>query len=244
MTKKAWIIFSLLCIGLVAGMIWLGRSDQTNVSDVDHNAVQAAEARNGNIADHTYGKTGSKVLVIAYGDFQCPGCASAAPVFAQVKETYKDKVLFVFRNKPLTSIHPNALASSAAVEAAGLQGKYWEMHDVMYSTQDSWKDLAGEDRTNFFVARANEIGIDGDKLKADLELPEIRKKINFDSALADKAGVTGTPTFYINGKEIKDVFIDGKLVPAGTKDARQVWTDAEAFGKLIIDPALKETGIQ
>ncbi len=91
---------------------------------------------NGNIADHEFGGADAKVTIIEYGDYQCPACGTAAPVMREVSHQYKDKgVSMIFRNFPLTTIHPNALAAASAAEAAGLQNKFWEMHDKLYATQ-------------------------------------------------------------------------------------------------------------
>ena len=244
MTKKTWLIFAAICAAVIGGMIYLANSNKVDVSKVDLNKVQSATAASGNIGDHTFGNMSSKVILIEYGDFQCPGCGSAHPIIKQVTEKYKDKLGFAFRNFPLYSIHPNAFAASAAAEAAGLQGKYWEMHNKLYENQSAWNQLSGSDRTDQFATLANSIGVNSDQLRANLDNADIKKKIDFDHALGQKAGISGTPSFFLNGKSVGDqYFKDGKIVPQGTEGAAVVWSDATAFENLVIKPALEANGI-
>ena len=164
-------------------------------------------------------------------------------------EKYKDQLGFIFRNYPLSTLHPNALAAATVAEDANLQGKFWEMHNKLYETQDSWNQLTGSDRTNYFVSLADSVGIDKNKLESVLnadssDSTRISQKINFDMALGKKQGVSGTPTLYLNGKEVSsEYFKDGKLVPNGTAGAQPVWSDATAFDTLVIKPALQDNGM-
>lgn len=244
MTKQAWIIIAVICVLSLGGLIWISRGNKLDVSNVDEWKIQSASELNGQIADHTKGKTDSKVIIVEYGDIQCPGCGSAAPVLDQVMEKYGDKIGFVFRNFPLYNIHPNAFAAAAAVEAAGLQGKYWEMHKLLYDEQETWSNMSASSRTDYFAAAAARIGIDQSKLRTALTGADIKQKIDFDYALGKKANVTSTPAVFLNGKNVSDKYYkDDQLVSSDTSGAIAVWNNAEAFGKLIIEPALKEAGI-
>lgn len=185
----------------MAALVAFSDSSKLDISNVDVNAIQKASSQNGNIADHVTGKDGSKVILIEYGDFQCPPCASAYPVIKSITNQYKDQMQFVFRNFPITEAHPNAKAAAGAAEAAGLQGKYWQMYDKIYETQTDWSDLSINERAKFFEKLANEIGLDISKYNTDLSSASINEKINFDIALGKKAGVDATPTFYLNGKK-------------------------------------------
>lgn len=205
MNKKTWIIFAVICVAVLGGLIAFSRKDSVNVSDIDQAKQQTASAANGNIADHVFGKADSKVTLIEYGDFQCPYCGQAHPQVKSVTEAYKDKIAFVFRNYPLPTMHPNAKAAAAAVEAAGLQGKYWEMNNKIYETQNDWNNLSTDKRTDIFVSFAKAVGVkDAEKFKADMSSQDVNKKINFDLALGNKAQVTGTPSFYLNGTKVTD----------------------------------------
>lgn len=205
MGKRGWIIFTVLVVALFGGLIYLSGKDKVDVSDVNENSILAASEQNGNIAEHVFGNAKAKVMLVEYGDFQCPACGGAHPNIKRISEQYKNELAFVFRNFPLTSIHPNARAAAAAVEAAGLQGKYWEMHDALYESQDEWTSADSEARTEFFVSQAKIVGVkDIEKFKSDLSSSEVNKKISFDQALGKKIGANATPTLVLNGEKLTD----------------------------------------
>ncbi len=224
MSRNAWIIFAALCIAVLGGLVIVSRGNQINVSGVDETKIIAASAQNGEIADHVLGTTTGKATLIEYGDFQCPACKSAYPNVKDLTTTYKDQLVFIFRNLPLTSIHPNARAGAAAAEAAGLQGKYWEMHDKLYEQQDTWSTAATDQRTAYLVGYAQTIGVkDVNKFKADLDSKAVSDKINFDLALANKIKASATPTILLNGKQIEsDTWADKTKFEAAIKDALQI----------------------
>lgn len=199
MSKKAWIIFAAVCIVLLGGLIYLSGKDRIDVSNVNINAIQKGSTQSGGIGDHVTDKKDSKVVLLEYGDYQCPGCGEAYPEIKTVTDKYKDQIAVVFRNFPLTSLHPNALAAAAAAEAAGLQGKYWEMHDKLYTGQNDWKDLDASQRTDFFAGYARDLGLNVGEFKADMASNKVSQKINFDIALGKKAGVDATPSIYLDG---------------------------------------------
>lgn len=226
MTKKAWIIFIIVTALLIGGLVYLSVSKKSNVSNVQNNAILAASSESGNIADHVYGNKDSKVLLIEYGDFQCPGCGSLHPRVKTLTETYKDKIAFVFRNFPLSTIHPNARTAAAAAEAAGLQGKYWEMHNKLYETQSAWENLSSSQRTDFFVGYAASLGLDTGKFTNDLSASSVTTKINFDQALGKANKVNSTPTLFLNGSIL----------------AQDVWNNDDTL-KAAINAELKKNGI-
>ena len=212
MSTRTWIIFAAICVVLFGGLVlWSGR-DRVDVSNVDTNKIQAGSEDSGNIGDNVFGNKTSKVMLVEYGDFQCPGCGSAHPTVKALSEKYKDQLAFVFRNFPLTQIHPNARAAAAAAEAAGKQGKYWEMHNLLYESQDEWSSASNKDRVNLFSGYAAQVGLNKDDfMKAlDEQTDSINKKINFDVALGRKLGVSATPTFYLNGKQLKSEEYNGQ----------------------------------
>lgn len=210
MSKKTWIIFAAVCVVVLGALVYFSKDSSVDVGNVDQLKIQSAVKKSGFVADHVFGKSDSKVMLIEYGDYQCPGCGSAYPNLKGVTEKYKGQLAFVFRNFPLTSLHPNALAAAAVAESAGLQGKFWEMHDKLYETQDSWKDLSPTQRTNYYANLAKDLGINVDTFTKDLSNPNVSQKINFDIAVGkQKAKVTGTPTILLNGKEISsDIWSD------------------------------------
>ncbi len=242
MTKKTWIIFVVVCAAVLGGLIWLSRSGQVNVDTVDLQAVQTPTDENGQIAEHVFGKADAKVTIIEYGDYQCPGCKAAAPVLKTVAAKYPDDVKLIFRNFPLPG-HGNARAAAAAAEAAGLQGKYWEMHDNLYNLQNDWAGLSGQNRLDTFARYAEGLGLNGKKFLDDMNSKEVTAKINYDRALGGKAKVTATPGIFVNGKTVDQSVRDGKLVAGNTTDPL-AWSSAELFEKHIIVPALKEAGVK
>lgn len=229
MSRNAWIIFIVICVVLFGGLIWLSRKDAVDVSKVNPVMIMKASENSGNIADHTQGNLKAKVTLIEYGDFQCPGCGSVYPMVKSVVDKYGDDMVFVFRNFPLTNLHPNARAAAAAAEAAGLQGKYWQMHDLLYANQSAWSDASASQRGKVFEGFADQIGIDKSAFNATLKekSASINQKLNFDIALGKKQGATGTPAFYLNGKKM---------------DEKQSSSEAE-FEKAIV-AALKDAGVE
>ncbi len=198
MTKTRWIIFALLCLGILGLIIITNKNDSSSSYNGDATKV----ITDGPIADHVFGSNAGKVVLVEYADFQCPGCESAFPLMKEIKEKYKDNLTFVFRNLPLTTIHPNALAAATAAEAAGLQNKFFEYHDLLYQNQAQWKDAPVSDRTKTFESYASQLGMDTNKFKTDLKNPDITAKINRDRATASKQGFNSTPTLMLNGQKV------------------------------------------
>jgi protein-disulfide isomerase len=211
MNKVGWIIFSAVVVVLLGGLIvWTRTTNPSvDVSKVNNNSILAATPDSGNIADHVTGKTDSKVLLVEYGDYQCPSCGSAYPNVKTLMDQYGDRIALVFRNFPLTSIHPNARAGAAAAEAAGLQGKYWEMHDLLYENQSTWTTLDSSQRTDAFNTFATQLSLDTKKFTADLSDANVNKKISFDIALGKQNTVAATPTFFLNGEKLDDTTSGG-----------------------------------
>lgn len=205
MTKTRWIIFILLCLGIL-GLI-LVTNEKDNGTSFSGDATKVITE--GPIADHVYGSAASKVTLIEYADFQCPGCGAIFPMMKELKEKYKDNLTFVFRNLPLTTIHPNALAAATAAEAAGLQGKFFEYHDLLYQNQDAWKEAPVSDRTKTFESYAQQLSLDANKFKTDLTNPDVTAKINRDRGTASKFSFSSTPSLMLNGQKVpQDVTFD------------------------------------
>jgi protein-disulfide isomerase len=230
MTRSRWIIFALICIVTLGGLVLFSRKDSVNVDDMD--AAKAVSETETAIGDQVYGNKSSKVVLIEYGDFQCPGCGGAFPQLKTIKETYKDQIAFIFRNFPLTAIHPNALAAATAAESAGLQGKFWEMHDKLYENQNAWSTIESSKRTDIFAGYAEDIGLDVEQFKTDLSDPKIAAKISRDRAFGKKLGVDSTPTVYLGNT---------KLTEAETSDLVQ--SQGEQLMKKL-DAALKAAGVE
>lgn len=152
-----------------------------------------------NPSNHVSGAGETGVVLVEYGDFQCPGCGAYFPTVKQVKEKYGDKITFQFRHFPLESIHKNARAAARAAEAAALQGKFWEMHDRLFENQTAWQNTS--DPISTFEGYASAIGI-GDiaKFTEDYKGSAVNAVINADLAEGRAKNVSATPTFVLNDK--------------------------------------------
>jgi len=230
MDKIRWIIFGVVCVLVLGGLVFLANRDKKDVSDINANSIIASE--NGSIGDRVYGNKDAKVVLFEYGDFQCPSCGAAFPKIKTIKETYKDQIAFVFRNFPLTSIHPNALAASSAAEAAGQQGKFWEMHDALYENQNSWSSASTDSRNDIFEQYAQAIGLKMDQYRTDLTSKAVADKIARDRAIGGKIKVASTPTFYL-GDELVNSEVNANVVNG----------DGSELTKLI-DAKLKAAGVE
>lgn len=150
------------------------------------------------------GSASAKVTITEFGDFQCPACGAAHPVVKQVLNEYKDKVYFVFRNFPLP-MHANAPLAAQAAYAAGQQGKYWEMYDKLYESQDQWGEKSGSQAKELIMRYAKDMGLDMTKFTESIDKNAGNNKIQKDQNDGYQLGVDSTPTFYINGTKFAAV---------------------------------------
>lgn len=152
--------------------------------------------------DHVRGNLTGKVTLVEFGDIQCPACGAYEPIIRQVTADNADILKVVFKHFPLTQIHPNALLAAKASEAASIQGKFWEMHDIMYDHQADWSgSLSARDA---FIGYATTLGLDVEKFKKDMASQEVEDKIVAEYKEGTNLGVQGTPTFFVNGKKIEN----------------------------------------
>lgn len=166
------------------------------------NSNSTAQASN-----HVEGNNKKNVTLVEYGDYECPICYAYYQPVKQVVAQFNDDIQFQFRNLPLSSVHKNAFAGARAAEAASLQGKFWEMHDKLYETQDptgqgGW--VASNNVLNdYFVSYAQQIGLDVSKFKQDYSSQKVNDIINADLAAFSKTGQSqATPTFFLDGKYV------------------------------------------
>jgi protein-disulfide isomerase len=149
--------------------------------------------------DITYGPRNARLTVIEYSDFQCPFCAQYAKWLTQLRAKYGDRVEFVFRNYPLAD-HPYATLAAKVAYAASLQGKFWEMHDLLFQRQNQW--TATSDPRPLFDSYAKSLGLDLEKFHADADAQSTTDFIKRQAAEGKKAGVTHTPWFIIGEKSV------------------------------------------
>ena len=164
-------------------------------------------------SDHIKGNNNAPIELVEYGDYQCPYCGEAYPALKELQKRLGKKLKFVFRNFPLSNTHADAEAAAMAAEAAGAQGKFWEMHELLYQNQNSLKkdDLMGY---------AKKIGLDMEKFTSDIDNKTYLQKIKDDFEGGLRSGVNRTPSFYVNGEK-EDELDEGKLL-ASIKDQEPV----------------------
>jgi len=164
--------------------------------------------------DITYGPTGAPLVVIEYSDFECPFCAEYAVIMAQLREKYGDRVQFVFRFFPLNS-HRYGMLSAQAAYAASLQGKFWEMHDLLFERQEEW--AGSSDPRPYFDGYAESLGLDVDRFRADMDAPTTISFIEAQHAEGTDAGVTHTPWFVVGDSAVLPRSVEDfeKLIEAG-----------------------------
>ena len=162
-------------------------------------ATEAFEAPPVSATDISYGPKDAAVTVIEYSDFQCPFCAEFATWMTQLRAEYGDRVRFVFRNYPLAD-HEWAQFAAQVAYAASLQGKFWEMHDLLYERQDEW--AAASDPRPLFDSYATSLGLDLDQLHADADAQSTIDFIKEQATAGKNAGVSHTPWFVIGGESV------------------------------------------
>jgi protein-disulfide isomerase len=155
--------------------------------------------------DHKQGSDDAPVVLVEYGDYECPFCGAAHVILKKLqKDLGKDKFQMVFRNFPLSQIHPHALEAAFAAEAAGKQGKFWAMHDMLFEHQDSLEE-------HDLVSYAYALKLDVERFIDDMESEAVAQKVHEDFWSGVRSGVNGTPTFFINGERHDGSYSYGEL---------------------------------
>jgi NhaA family Na+:H+ antiporter len=142
--------------------------------------------------DHTYGDIDAPVTLVEYGDYQCPHCRQVQPIVRDLRERFGDRLRYVFRHFPLTTLHPRAQRAAEAAEAAAAQGRFWEMHNLLYDRQDALDD-------DHLVHYAAELGLDVERFERELRASVYAERVREDLASGVRSGANGTPSFFING---------------------------------------------
>jgi protein-disulfide isomerase len=198
--KKFYIGLVIVVAAVVIGFAYLNQPDKSDsIAETDKTAKTVDEVYE---EDHVIGNKDAKVILVEYGDFQCPACGGYYSLQKQAEQNYKpEDVAFVFRSLPLTSLHPNALAAHRAAESASLQDKFNEMHDKLYENQQEWSTV--DKPTEVFEKYAKEIGLDVAKFKKDVTSDTVSKRIKSDQRSADRVKAESTPTIFIDGKKVE-----------------------------------------
>lgn len=194
--RRRWFLWGGLIAVLVVIVIGASRLANTG-SPVDRPLLSNDTIEEG---EWTKGNPEASIVLIEYSDFQCPACGLFFPAVKELSEQYADDVLVVYRHYPLRSIHEHAQLAGQAAEAAGMQGKFWEMHDILFERQGEWSSGLGQKAT--FTRYAQELGIDVERFKEDLTSDGARDAVNRGYISAVAAGINSTPTFFLNGKPV------------------------------------------
>lgn len=198
MTKQFWGVVAAVIIILVGVFV---------ITNHKSSAPGSKSTNSAQLTSHVTGEGKKGVTLVEYGDYECPACYSYEPATEQVRQQYAQDITFQFRNYPITSRHPNAFAGARAAEAAALQDKFWEMHDLLYKNQDpqgqaGWV-ASSSPLDNYFVPFAKQLGLDTTKFKQDFASSKVNGLINADMAEGNRLGVAGTPAFFLDGKQIQ-----------------------------------------
>lgn len=163
--------------------------------------------------DHAEGSEDAVVTLVEYGDYECPHCGRAYPIVKEIQKRLGSRLRFVFRNFPLVQIHPHAQHAAEAAEAAAVQGKFWEMHDVIFEHQNALDD-------RHLVGYSADLSLDKARFQQELTSHTHATRVREDFLSGIKSGVNGTPTFFINGIRHDDSWDVDTLQEALTRASR------------------------
>lgn len=200
--------------------------------------------------DYIKGNKEATVTIVEYLDFECEACGAYYPLVKQLAEEFKNDVRFVNRYFPLPG-HKNGLPAALAVEAAGKQGKYWEMHDKLFDEQKSWGEKQTPDPT-IFEEYAKQIGLNMDQYKKDVKSKEVSERVNRDKISGTQLGVNGTPSFFLNGEKIPNpktaddfkTFIQAAILKAPKPSSNEVGEKVHEHADLALFINGKKTLLQ
>ena len=209
MDKRFLGILGALVI-IFVGIFAISQKSSTNNSNTNSGS-------NSQATKHVIGQGQKGVTLVEYGDYECPICEAYYLPLKQAASQNSTDIYFQFRNLPLTAIHQNAFAAARAAEAAGLQNKYWEMHDKLYENQNQWASASNPQ--TFFNTYAQAIGLNLNQFKQDYASSKVNDSINADLAEFNKTSQDkATPTFFLDGKYVPNSeFVDAQGAPSADK---------------------------
>lgn len=206
-----FIIIGGIFLATIVGIWWISQSGgketaQSNTATVDNGQPQDNrlpgydKAPQGATPAHTKGSVNSPVVIEEFADFQCPTCGFVHPKMNEINAKYGNRVKFIFRNFPLVTVHKNAYGAAVASEAAGLQGKFWEMQDLLFRNQTQWSNL--DNPNEQFSDYAKRIGLDIEKFNNDMLGVQAKQRVDFDIQRGNALNLRSTPTILVNGRPI------------------------------------------
>jgi protein-disulfide isomerase len=201
-----FVIVTLVALATIGSGAMLYRAKRPHVSAIPED--KTLSAKSDAQSPHIRGNPDAPVTLEEYGDFQCPPCGMFATFLGQLEKEYDSRLRVVFRNFPL-KVHEHAREAALAAEAAGLQGRFWEMHDVLYREQETWSKAPNT--RELFESYAGTIGLDLDKFKKDMDSEQASARVEADRQRGDALGIQTTPTMFINNQPVdpKDRNPDG-----------------------------------
>ncbi|MDQ3323191.1 MAG: DsbA family protein [Acidobacteriota bacterium] len=205
------VIIGLVLLAAIVGGWWLYQnskatpvktsSGNTNRKKADTSALQAYQnAPPGAQPPNMLGSPTATVTIEEFADFQCPTCATVHAKMKEITSIYGSRIKFIYRSFPLTQIHKNAYDAAVAAEAAGMQGKYWDMQNQLFTNQQAWSNSSEARR--IFGEYAQKIGLDVNKFETDMLGLAAKSRVDLDIARGRSLGITGTPSIFINGRQI------------------------------------------
>ena len=192
-----FVIVAVVALATVGSGAMLYRAKRPHVSAIPED--NTLSAKSGAESAHIRGNPTASVTLEEYGDFQCPPCGMFSAFLGQLEKEYDSRLRVVFRNFPL-KMHEHAREAALAAEAAGLQGRFWEMHDVLYREQETWTKAPNV--RELFESYAGTIGLDLDKFKKDIDGEQARARVEADRQRGESLGINITPTLFINNQPL------------------------------------------
>lgn len=188
---KIFLSIGVFTVLVFAGIIWY--ASKTNINGTVSADVLVR------FDSQKIESAGAKVVLVEFGDYQCPACRAINPLVNQILKDYQGKVTLVFRNFPLPQ-HQYAVISAESAEIAGDQGKFWEMHDMIYEHQDEWAN--SKSAKDVFIQYAKNLGMNTDEFKKSLDANKYLDKIERDRSDGNSININATPTFFVNGHKL------------------------------------------
>jgi protein-disulfide isomerase len=192
------LIVILLAVAVAGGAaLYLSRQpDQITTTSENTPSVPLKDSGGG----HFRGPESAQVTLVEFGDYQCPSCKAFHPIVQEVLARYPQQVRLEFHHFPLVTIHPNSMAASLAVEAAGEQGRYWEMHDLIFESQEQWSRNPNPEPD--FLALAGRVGLNQNAFMQAMRSPQLQDRVLQDVVRGREASVEAVPTFFIDGQRL------------------------------------------
>jgi protein-disulfide isomerase len=201
MSKQFWAVIIVIVL-VLGGIFYITNNNKSSSTD---------SSNSGTPSHHVEGEGADGISLVEYGDYQCPYCGEYSTAVKEVQAIYNTQMTFQFVNFPLISLHQNAFAGARAAEAAALQGKFWQMHDLLYEENQEYYDsnetvsswISASNPESYFDKYASQIGINVNKFEQDYASGQVNNTINADMAKGNKLNVDATPTFYLDGKQVQ-----------------------------------------